>query len=50
MNRVQSVVGMLSLLAALQPATTARAGFLTSSSRMNNWETLDIHHYQLENT
>lgn len=44
-NRVQSVVGLLSLLAALQPATTDRVGFLTSSSRMNNWETLDIHHY-----
>lgn len=45
MNRVQSVVGLLSLLAALQPATTDRVGFLMSSSRMNNWETLDIHHY-----
>ncbi|KAA1426901.1 hypothetical protein [Nocardioides antri] len=45
MNRVQSVVGLLSLLAALQPATTDRAGFLMSSSRTNNWETLDIHHY-----
>lgn len=45
MNRVQSVVGLLSLLAALQPATTDRTGFLMSSSRMNNWETLDIHHY-----
>lgn len=45
MNRVQSVVGLLSLLAALQPATADRAGFLASSARMNNWETLDIHHY-----
>lgn len=45
MNRVQSVVGLLSLLAALQPATTDRVGHLLSSSRMNNWETLDIHHY-----
>ena len=45
MNRVQSVVGLLSLLAALQPATTDRVGHLMSSSRMNNWETLDIHHY-----
>lgn len=45
MNRVQSVVGLLSLLAALQPATTDRSGYLMSSSRINNWETLDIHHY-----
>lgn len=45
LNRVQSVVGLLSLLAALQPAATDRAGVLTSSRRMNNWETLDIHHY-----
>ncbi|MGO4363478.1 hypothetical protein [Terrabacter sp. RAF57] len=45
MNRVQSVIGLLSLLAALQPATTNRAGFLTSSSRINNRETLDIRHY-----
>lgn len=45
MNRVQSVVGLLSLLAALQPRSTDRVGHLMSSSRMNNWETLDIHHY-----
>lgn len=45
LNRVQSVVGLLSLLAAVQPATSDRAGFLMSSSRVNNWETLDIHHY-----
>lgn len=45
MNRVQSIVGLLSLLAALQPATSDRVGYLMSSSRMNNWETLDIHHY-----
>jgi hypothetical protein len=45
MNRVQSIVGLLSLLAALQPATTDRVGYLMSTSRMNNWETLDIHHY-----
>jgi hypothetical protein len=45
LNRVQSVVGMLSLLAALQPEVTDRVGYLLSSSRMNNWETLDIHHY-----
>lgn len=45
MNRVQTVVGLLALLAALQPATPDRAGFLMSSSRINNWQTLDIHHY-----
>lgn len=45
LNRVQSVVGLLSLLAALQPKIENRSGALFSTSRMNNWETLDIHHY-----
>ena len=44
-SRIQATTGMLAMLAALQPASTDRSPRLFSSRSMNNWQTLDIHHY-----
>jgi hypothetical protein len=44
-NRIQSVLGLLSLLAAIQPSKVNRASAFFSTSKMNNFETLDLRHY-----
>lgn len=45
MSRVRAATGMLALAAAYQPAADGEPVRLFSSSRTNNFETLDIHHY-----
>jgi hypothetical protein len=45
MSRVRAATGMLALAAAHQPAADGDPVRLFSSSRTNNFETLDIHHY-----
>jgi hypothetical protein len=45
LSRLQASTGQIALLAALQPPMETRAGTLFSTRIMNNWETLDIHHY-----
>jgi hypothetical protein len=45
LSRLQAATGQIALLAALQPPNHARAGTLFSTRIINNWETLDIHHY-----
>lgn len=44
-SRVRATTGLLAMLAALQPERSARAPRLFSSRSVNNWQTLDIHHY-----
>lgn len=44
-SRVRATTGLLAMLAALQPERTDRSARLFSSRSMNNWQTLDIHHY-----
>ncbi len=44
-SRVRAATGLLAMLAALQPERADRAPRLFSSRMMNNWQTLDIHHY-----
>lgn len=44
MTRLKAVTGLLCMLAALQPPAE-RASRLFSSRTINNWQTLDIHHY-----
>ena len=43
-NRLKAATGLLCMLAAFQNPST-RAGRLFSTRTMNNWQTLDIHHY-----
>lgn len=43
-SRVRSTTGLLCMLAALQPPSD-RTGKLFSTRTMNNFQTLDIHHY-----
>ncbi|MFG2052243.1 hypothetical protein ACGFIW_33030 [Micromonospora sp. NPDC048935] len=45
LGRIRAITASLVMLAALQPRTQSRKAALFSSSRINNWETLDIHHY-----
>ena len=44
-SRVRATTGLLAMLAALQPERSDRSLRLFSSRSMNNWQTLDIHHY-----
>jgi hypothetical protein len=44
-SRVRATTGLLAMLAALQPERTEGSPRLFSSRSMNNWQTLDIHHY-----
>jgi hypothetical protein len=44
-SRVRATTGLLAMLAALQPERSDRSPRLFSSRSMNNWQTLDIHHY-----
>lgn len=43
-SRVRATTALLGMLAALQPPSTPKSG-LFSTRTMNNWQTLDIHHY-----
>lgn len=43
--RLRAVTALLAMLAALQPSEASRGESLFSSSHVNNWQTLDIHHY-----
>jgi hypothetical protein len=45
MSRVRAATGLLALAAAHQPAAGGDPVRMFSSSRTNNFETLDIHHY-----
>jgi hypothetical protein len=44
-SRVRATTGLLAMLATLQPERSSRSSRLFSSRFINNWETLDIHHY-----
>ncbi|MEU0719333.1 hypothetical protein ABZ498_19440 [Streptomyces lavendulocolor] len=44
-GRLKSASTLACMLSTLQPINDDRGFRLISSSRMNNWETLDIHHY-----
>lgn len=44
-SRVRATTGLLAMLAVLQPERSDRSPRLFSSRSMNNWQTLDIHHY-----
>ena len=43
--RLRAVTALLGMLAALQPDEASRSETLFSSRQLNNWQTLDIHHY-----
>jgi hypothetical protein len=45
MSRVRAATGLLALAASQQPDDDQDPTRRLSSSRTNNWETLDIHHY-----
>jgi hypothetical protein len=45
LGRVRAITASLVMLAALQPHGQGREATLFSSSSINNWQTLDIHHY-----
>jgi hypothetical protein len=45
LSRIRTTAATLSMLASLQPVDEERAGRLFSSVVVNNWQTLDIHHY-----
>lgn len=45
LGRLRAITSAVVMLAALQPANINRAASVFSSSRINNWETRDIHHY-----
>ncbi|NHE67813.1 hypothetical protein G9U53_26275 [Rhodococcus sp. D-46] len=45
LGRLQAWTTAIVMLATLQPREKDRAGIFFSSSQINNWETLDIHHY-----
>ena len=44
-SRVRATAGLLAMLAALQRERTDPTARLFSTRSMNNWQTLDIHHY-----
>jgi len=44
-TRLRATTALMAMIAVFQPPPTDRFAVLMSSSRMNNWETLDIHHY-----
>lgn len=44
-SRVRATTGLLAMLSALQREPTEPSGGLFSTRTMNNWQTLDIHHY-----
>jgi hypothetical protein len=44
-SRIRAATAQLAMVAAFQKSTPDRPSALFSSSRTNNWETLDIHHY-----
>lgn len=43
--RLRAVTSLMAMLAALQPDEASRSETLFSSRQLNNWQTLDIHHY-----
>jgi hypothetical protein len=43
--RVRAASALVAMLAVFQPTRNEAASVLFSTSSMNNWETLDIHHY-----
>lgn len=43
--RVRAASALVAMLAVFQPTRNEAANVLFSSSSVNNWETLDIHHY-----
>lgn len=43
--RVRAASGLVAMLAVFQPTRNEAPSALMSSSTVNNWETLDIHHY-----
>jgi hypothetical protein len=45
MSRMRAATGLLALVASQQPDDDRDPVLRLSSSRTNNWETLDIHHY-----
>jgi hypothetical protein len=45
LGRLRTLTTFIAMLSTLQPPSKERGEFLFSSSRVNNWETLDIHHY-----
>ncbi len=45
LGRLRAASALACLLAAVQPPNHMRSGYLFSSARVNNQETLDIHHY-----
>lgn len=45
LGRLRALTAAIVMLATLQPRTEDRAGFLFSSSQLNNLETRDIRHY-----
>lgn len=45
LSRLRATAATLSMLSSLQPDVEERAGRLFSSVIVNNWQTLDIHHY-----
>jgi len=45
LGRLRAITAAVVMLAALQPRNTNRTASVFSSSRINNWETRDIHHY-----
>jgi len=45
MSKLRLSTTLLFMLNSLQKTARSREGLLLSSSRTNNWETLDIHHY-----
>lgn len=45
LSRVRAATAQLAMVSTFQSSTVDRPSALFSSSRINNWETLDIHHY-----
>jgi hypothetical protein len=45
LSRVRAATAQLAMVSAFQAEGLDRRSYLFSSSRTNNWETLDIHHY-----
>ncbi|MFD6326966.1 hypothetical protein ACFWOL_29905 [Streptomyces sp. NPDC058442] len=45
MGRLRAASALVCLLAAVQPRNEVPGASLLSSARVNNWETLNIHHY-----
>jgi|SRR5215211_3998473 len=44
-SRVRAATARLAMISTFQGGDPDRPSFLFSTSRINNWETLDIHHY-----